>query len=258
MSLYIREGSTGEIRLLDQLGDPVQDNGRDLVSAPHAAWGGGYLFYQPTTGGTYVVEVRASDDQQTGFYALMVRDRTITASSGDEGRSNSTDFKPFINRAKLHPGDPVSGNLNANGDAHGVLVDEDFFEANLHAGRTYTFTFAASSIRGGVDRELWIAVHGPGTYHNFNNFSPPTSWGGSRTLSITITPHRTGAYVFTIGVFDSVIELSECGEHRSECGYRGIHGDAGGAVARDRTQVGPARMSRAPGVVPALTVRYAS
>ena len=39
--LYIREGSTGEIRLLDQLGDPVQDNGRDLVSAPHAAWGGG-------------------------------------------------------------------------------------------------------------------------------------------------------------------------------------------------------------------------
>ena len=48
--LYIREGSTGEIRLLDQLGDPVQDNGRDLVSAPHAAWSGGYLFYQPTTG----------------------------------------------------------------------------------------------------------------------------------------------------------------------------------------------------------------
>ena len=28
--LYIREGSTGEIRLLDQLGDPVQDNGRGL------------------------------------------------------------------------------------------------------------------------------------------------------------------------------------------------------------------------------------
>ena len=104
--LYIREGSTGEIRLLDQLGDPVQDNGRDLVSAPHAAWSGGYLFYQPTTGGAYVLEVRASDDQQTGFYALMVRDRTITVSSGDEGRSNSTDFKQFINRAKLHPGDP--------------------------------------------------------------------------------------------------------------------------------------------------------
>ena len=205
--LYIREGSTGEIRLLDQLGDPVQDNGRDLVSAPHAAWGGGYLFYQPTTGGTYVVEVRASDDQQTGFYALMVRDGTITVSSGDEDISTSADFKPFINRAKLHPGDPVSGNLNANGDAHGVLVDEDFFEANLHAGRTYTFAFAASSIRGGVDRELWIAVHGPGTYNNSNNFSPPTSWGGSRTLSITITPHRTGAYVFTIGVFRSVRTL---------------------------------------------------
>ena len=209
--LYIREGSTGEIRLLDQLGDPVQDNGRDLVSAPHAAWGGGYLFYQPTTGGTYVVEVRASDDQQTGFYALMVRDGTITVSSGDEGLSRSTDFKPFINRAKLHPGDPVSGNLNANGDQHHVLVDEDFFEANLHAGRTYTFTFAASSIRGGRDRKLWIAVHGPGTYHNFNNFSPPTSWGGSRTLSITITPNRTGAYVFTIGVFESITNIGSVG-----------------------------------------------
>ena len=162
--LYIREGSTGEIRLLDELGDPVQDDGRDLVSAPHRSWSGGYLFYQPTTGGTYVVEVRASDDQQTGFYALMVRDRTITASSGDEDISNSADFKPFINRAKLHPGDPVSGNLNENGDQHHVLVDEDFFEANLHAGRTYTFTFAASSITGGVDRKLWIAVQGPGTY----------------------------------------------------------------------------------------------
>ena len=206
--LYIREGSTGEIRLLDQLGDPVQDNGRDLVSAPHAAWSGGYLFYQPTTGGTYVVEVRASDDQQTGFYALMVRDGTITASSGDEDLSNSADFKPFINRAKLHPGDPVSGNLNANGDIHGHLIDEDFFEANLHAGQTYTFTFAAGRITGGKNRKLWIAVHGPGTYHNFNNFSPPTSWGASRTLSITITPHRTGPYVFTIGVFDSVIDRS--------------------------------------------------
>ena len=206
--LYIREGSTGEIRLLDHLGDPVQDNGRDLVSAPHAAWGGGYLFYQPTTGGTYVVEVRASDDQQTGFYALMVRDGTITASSGDEGRSNSTDFKQFINRAKLHPGDPVIGILDTNGDIHGTLIDEDFFEANLHAGQTYTFTFAAGRITGGTNRKLWIAVHGPGTYHNFNNFSPPTSWGGSRTLSITITPHRTGPYVFTIGVFDSVIDRS--------------------------------------------------
>ena len=151
--LYIREGSTGEIRLLDQLGDPVQDNGRDLVSAPHAAWSGGYLFYQPTTGGTYVVEVRASDDQQTGFYALMVRDGTITASSGDEGRSNSADFKQFINRAKLHPGDPVSGNLNTNGDIHGTLIDEDFFEANLHAGQTYTFTFAAGRITGGTGQE---------------------------------------------------------------------------------------------------------
>ena len=206
--LYIREGSTGEIRLLDQLGDPVQDNGRDLVSAPHAAWSGGYLFYQPTTGGAYVLEVRASDDQQTGFYALMVRDRTITVSSGDEGRSNSTDFKQFINRAKLHPGDPVSGIIDTNGDIHGTLIDEDFFEANLHAGETYTFTFAAGRITGGTGRKLWIAVHGPGTYHNFNNFSPPTSWGGSRTLSITITPHRTGAYVFTIGVFDSRIDRS--------------------------------------------------
>ena len=206
--LYIREGSTGEIRLLDQLGDPVQDDGRDLVSAPHAAWSGGYLFYQPTTGGAYVLEVRASDDQQTGFYALMVRDRTITVSSGDEGRSNSTDFKQFINRAKLHPGDPVSGIIDTNGDSHGTLIDEDFFEANLHAGETYTFTFAAGRITGGTGRKLWIAVHGPGTYHNFNNFSPPTSWGGSRTLSITITPHRTGAYVFTIGVFDSRIDRS--------------------------------------------------
>ncbi len=204
--LYIREGSTGEIRLLDQLGDPVQYDGRDLVSAPHAAWSGGYLFYQPTTGSTYVVEVRARDDQQTGFYALMVRDGTITASSGDEGRSSSTDFKQFINRAKLHPDDPVSGIIDTNGDIHGTLVDEDFFEANLHAGRTYTFTFAAGRITGGQNRKLWIAVHGPGTYHNFNNFSPPTSWAGSRTLSITITPHRTGPYVFTIGVFDSVID----------------------------------------------------
>ena len=49
---------------------------------------------------------------------------------------------------------------------------------------------------------------GPEPTHNFNNFSPPTSWGGSRTLSITITPHRTGPYVFTIGVFDSVIDRS--------------------------------------------------
>ena len=206
--LYIREGSTGEIRLFDQGGDPVQYDGRDAVSAPHRAWSGGYLFYQPTTGSTYVVEVRASDDQQTGFYALMVRDRTITASSGDEGRSNSTDFKQFINRAKLHPGDPVSGIIDTNGDIHGTLIDEDFFEANLHAGETYTFTFAAGRITGGTGRKLWIAVHGPGTYHNFNNFSPPTSWGGSRTLSITITPHRTGAYVFTIGVFDSRIDRS--------------------------------------------------
>ena len=180
----------------------------DLVSAPHAAWGGGHIFYQPTTGSTHVVEVRASDDQQTGFYALMVRDRTITASSGDEGRSNSTDFKQFINRAKLHPGDPVSGIIDTNGDIHGNLIDEDFFEANLHAGQTYTFTFAAGRITGGKNRKLWIAVHGPGTYHNFNNFSPPTSWGDSRTLSITITPHRTGPYVFTIGVFDSVIDRS--------------------------------------------------
>ncbi len=206
--LYIREGSTGEIRLLLDHDTPVQYDGRDLVSAPHAAWGGGHIFYQPTTGSTHVVEVRASDDQQTGFYALMVRDRTITASSGDEGRSNSTDFKQFINRAKLHPGDPVSGIIDTNGDIHGVLIDEDFFEANLHAGQTYTFTFAAGPITGGVDRKLWIAVHGPGTYHNFNNFSPPTSWGGSRTLSITITPHRTGPYVFTIGVFNSVIDRS--------------------------------------------------
>ena len=206
--LYIREGSTGEIRLLLDHDTPVQYDGRDLVSAPHAAWGGGHIFYQPTTGSTHVVEVRASDDQQTGFYALMVRDRTITASSGDEGRSNSTDFKQFINRAKLHPGDPVIGIIDTNGDIHGNLIDEDFFEANLHAGQTYTFTFAAGRITGGKNRKLWIAVHGPGTYHNFNNFSPPTSWGGSRTLSITITPHRTGPYVFTIGVFDSVIDRS--------------------------------------------------
>ena len=200
--LYISEGSTGEIRLFDQEGDPVQYDGRDVVSAPHAAWSGRFLFYQPTTGSTYVVEVRASDDQQTGSYTLMVRDNTITASSGNEGRSRSTDFKQFINRAKLHPDDPVSGNLDGNGVRRGAVIDIDYFEANLHAGQTYTFTYSASSVDSGgfSPSRLSVNVHGPGPYGNINNYSGDFN-GGSRELVITITPGRTGAYVFEINVF---------------------------------------------------------
>ncbi len=200
--LYIREGSTGEIRLLlDHEGTPVQYDGRDLVSAPHAAWGGGHIFYQPTTGSTHVVEVRASDDQQTGFYALMVRDRTITASSDHENAGRSNDFGAFINRAKLHPGDPVSGRLNFDGHARSSTIDTDYFEANLHAGQTYTFTYSASSVDSGNSPNfLSVNIHGPGPYRNLNNYSPNFS-GGSRELVITITPGRTGAYVFEINVF---------------------------------------------------------
>ena len=104
--LYIREGSTGEIRLLDHEGDPVQYDGRDLVSAPHAAWSGGYLFYQPTTGSTYVVEVRASDDQQTGFYALMVRDGTITASSRERKPKQLSRLQAVHQSGQTAPGRP--------------------------------------------------------------------------------------------------------------------------------------------------------
>ena len=200
--LYLREGSTGEIRLLlDHEGTPVQYDGRDVVSAPHAAWSGRFLFYQPTTGSTYVVEVRASDDQQTGSYALMVRDNTITASSDHENAGKSNDFGAFINRAKLHPDDPVSGRLNRDGHARAATIDTDYFEANLHAGQTYTFTYSASSVDSGATSNfLSVDVHGPGPYRNLNNYSPNFG-GGSRVLVITITPGRTGAYVFSINVF---------------------------------------------------------
>ena len=204
--LYIREGSTGEIRLLlDQL-TPRCSTTAGTWSARRTRRGGRtYLLpadHREHTRGGGAGQRRPAD----GLLRLDGTRQDDHRFQRGRRRSNSTDFKQFINRAKLHPGDPVSGIIDTNGDIHGTLVDEDFFEANLHAGRTYTFTFAAGRITGGQNRKLWIAVHGPGTYHNFNNFSPPTSWGGSRTLSITITPHRTGPYVFTIGVFDSVID----------------------------------------------------
>ena len=106
--------------------------------------------------------------------------------------------------------DAIPGSRNAKRAAYMDVQREDTASWVCHIAGTNTDIqdATAATYTGGSTRELWIAVHGPGTHHNFNNFSPPTSWGGSRTLSITITPHRTGAYVFTIGVFKSRIDRS--------------------------------------------------
>ena len=189
-----------QLRLLHGTsGDPVQIDGRDAVSSTHATWSGVYIYFAPTTTATYLVEVRASDLRQTGEYELSAYDATITSSSANE-QVLIFDFE-LHDLADLYatdPADPVEGDLDSDGREHGVLVDVDYFEANLHSGRTYTFSFAASGVGSG-NKFLWISADGPGSYRS-NDFSPGFS-GSSRTLNVTITPDRTGAYVFMIGIF---------------------------------------------------------
>ena len=193
--------SKRQLLLMDSEGNPVQDNGKDVVSAPHAKWSGTYIYFAPATGGTYLLDVRASDDQQTGDYALRARDITIDESSDDEGSGSSNDFK-WHNVALLYPfefaDDEVSGKLNADGEAGGGVVDEDYFSANLHAGRSYTFRFAASSVSRTSASVAWLVtrIYGPGNYYKVS-FSGNTS-GGSKTLTATFTANRTGSYVFQI------------------------------------------------------------
>ena len=195
-----------EMQLLDRDGNPVQDNGRDVISAPHRMFGGVDLYFEPTTTGTYLLEVRASDDQQTGVYNLDAYDTTITASSHDEGPGSGNDFKPYIRRGKLVPwvdgsDAEVSGNLNDDGDTHGVARDVDYFDANLYAGRTYEFRFSASITRSGGANpsqsfRLVPGVSGPENYLTLREGG--SSGNTSQNLTMTFTPKRTGLHVFNI------------------------------------------------------------
>ena len=195
--------SKRQLLLMDSEGNPVQDNGKDVVSAPHAKWSGTYIYFAPATGGTYLLDVRASDDQQTGDYALRARDITIAASSDDEGSGSSNDFR-WHNVALLHlyelDDDSVSGKINSDGEAGSAVVDEDYFSANLHAGQTYTFRFAASSVSRTTNSAAWLTtwIYGPGNYYKVS-FSGNIS-GGSKTLTATFTANRTGSYVFLINL----------------------------------------------------------
>ncbi len=195
-----------EMQLLDSDGNPVQDNGRDVISAPHRMFGGVDLYYQPTTTGTYLLEVRAGDDQQTGVYNLDAYDTTITASSHNEGPGSWNDFKPYIRRATLIPwvdgsDAEVSGNLNDDGDAHGVALDVDYFDANLYAGRTYEFRFSASITPSGEaplhqSFRLVSEVSGPENYHTLREGASKRNTSQNQTM--TFTPKRTGLHVFSI------------------------------------------------------------
>ena len=152
---------------------------------------------------------------------------TITASSGNEGRSRSTDFKQFINRAKLHPDDPVSGNLDGNGVRRGAIIDIDYFEANLHAGQTYTFTYSASSVEsGGLSRSPIGQCPWARSLRQHQQLQRDFQWG------------QPGA-----GHHDNPRpDRSICIRDKRVRSWRqaplGIHGDAGGAVDLDRTQAG--------------------
>ena len=194
--------SKRQLLLMDSEGNPVQDNGKDVVSAPHAKWSGTYIYFAPATGGTYLLDVRASDDQQTGDYALRARDITIAESSDDEGSGSSNDFR-WHNVALLIPyefdDDSVNGKINRDGEAGSAVVDEDYFSANLYAGRSYTFRFAASSVsRTNAATWLTTRIYGPGNYYKLSHSRDFT--GGSRTLTTTFTANRTGSYVFLIQV----------------------------------------------------------
>ena len=204
--------------LLASSGDPVQIDGRNAVSVTHPIWSGVYIYFQPTTTAMYIVEVRASDLRQTGEYELSAYDATITSSSANE-QIDIFDFE-LHDLADLYasdPADPVAGDLDSDGRKQSNLIDVDYFEANLHSGRTYTFSFAASSVSTG-SKFLWIAVDGPGDYRR-NHLSPHFS-GSSRTMNATVTPGRTGAYVFRIGIFKAP----------------DIHPDASGAYTVTLTQ----------------------
>ena len=193
--------SKRQLLLMDSEGNPVQENGKDVVSAPHAKWSGTYIYFAPATGGTYLLDVRASDDQQTGDYALRARDITIAASSDDEGSGSSNDFR-WHNVALLHlyelDDDSVNGKINSDGEGRRGVVDQDYFSANLHAGRSYTFRFAASSVSRTGNNPAWLTtwIYGPGNYYKVS-FSGNIS-GGSKTLTTTFTANRTGSYVFQI------------------------------------------------------------
>ena len=186
-----------EIRLLNSDGTPVQIDGRDARSAGHGTWSGVWVAYMPSAAGTYLLEVRAKDIQSVTYH-LSAWNSTITASSADEGSGRSNDFD--LNRiANLHPGDPVSGALNTDGERHGMLVDSDYFRANLHAGRTYTFTFSASSVSNtGNERILYNRITGPDLW--MNPYGGSSFTGASSRKVTTFTPRRTGQHLFVNSV----------------------------------------------------------
>lgn len=225
---YVHESgfTKRQMQLFDADGTPVSDNGRYVTSSTHRLFGGVRIYYQPTASGTYLLEVRASDGHQTGNYALNADDVTIIASSDDEGPGEANDFgQGWTNRASLAlwtPGSDaeISGNLNDDGDRQGILRDFDSFGANLHAGATYEFTFAAASIEDGTKR-LGTRITGPGNHFSRHNTEFFT--GDSKTQTITFTPDRTGYFVFQIHILadlcprdaaeDCLRDLSQAGSY---------------------------------------------
>ena len=151
--------------------------------------------------------MRASDDQQTGDYALRARDITIDESSDDEGSGSSNDFR-WHNVALLHlyefDDDSVNGKINRDGEQEGdsAVFDVDYISANLHAGRSYTFRIAASSVsRQSNITWLTTRIYGPGNYYKLSHSRDFT--GGSWTSTATFTANRTGSYVFLIQLQDA-------------------------------------------------------
>ena len=187
-----------QLRLLDSAGDPVQDNGEDIISTPHRLFSGTYIYYMPTSDGTYQLEVRASDDQQTGTYVLYANDVTIYATT-DEQSGGANDFNLFRRGTLVLFGgndDILDGKLNTDGDEGGTVRDVDYFSANLHAGQTYKFEFRMTS--GGI---YSASIQGPRPENTDQDRGRTLFFpyhGETRSLDALFTPERTGQFVIDL------------------------------------------------------------
>ena len=184
------------LRLLDSGGMQVQDHGggRNVVSHRHRVYG--HLMYVTGfAGGTYIIEVRASDDRQTGSYALNVTDKAFSSSSPDEGSGPSNDFELYSQVGFLAPGDSVEGKLNTDGHERGVYSDIDFFVMNLQASFTYEITVDTSNRRNAPSSgALIINIKGP------NLYTKTFLETGQHDQTLSFTPAITGRYVLSFGI----------------------------------------------------------
>ena len=183
-----------EIRLLDFEGQPVADDEEAVIGRQYTPIVGSRFEFEPNRSGPYYVEVFSRDPNATGRYGVWVSDLTRTESSPDEGSGSENDFGYMIRPGHLHPGDPISGNLNSDGHRWGFSPDSDFFLVNLKAGYQYTFNYSGdiqgTDLQGGTRKHVGLVVSDPISSQPFAHNYP----GWPKTLTFT-APH-TGEYFF--------------------------------------------------------------